>query len=49
MVLDTSDGLAPAEQEDGLRIQLLEPDAAVLHAKMVARGFEMVEEPPLSC
>ena len=45
MVLETSDGLEAAQNVDGLRIRRLEPDEAVLHARMAARGFEMPEEP----
>jgi predicted GNAT family acetyltransferase len=45
MVLDTSDGLEAAKNVDGLRIRRLEPDEAVLHARIAARGFETPVEP----
>jgi predicted GNAT family acetyltransferase len=45
MVLETSDGLEAAQNVDGLRIRQLEPDEAVLHARIAARGFETPEEP----
>jgi hypothetical protein len=45
MVLEAGDGLEAAQRVDGLRIRQLEPDEALLHARIAARGFETPEDP----
>lgn len=45
MVLESSEGLEAAQKADQLRIRLLTPEQAALHARVAARGFEAPEEP----